>query len=91
MRHFTNGQGYARIRAEHYENYEDCLQAAAEDIAEEMNCGVWEVVAEWEDESTREWILAFFPDNEEEPEPLYGLTREDRTKAQEENEGVDTL
>jgi hypothetical protein len=48
------------LAAAAYEAHDDCLTAAAEDVAAEHGLEVWEVDAEWADDE-RQQIIATIP------------------------------
>lgn len=48
------------LRASDYEDEDDCLSAAASDVANEWNIASWQVTAEWADES-RQLIALTLP------------------------------
>jgi hypothetical protein len=52
-----------RIAAKKYQDFDDCLTAAAEDVAEERGLQGWDLNARWEDEQ-RDVILIDVPDEE---------------------------
>ena len=49
-----------RIPASKYESFDDCLSAAADDVAEERGLQGWELNARWEDDQ-RDIILIDVP------------------------------
>lgn len=55
----TAAATYTTIRkmTRDYEDYDDCLLAAAMDVASDLGVEEWRVEAEWEDEYDRSVIL----------------------------------
>lgn len=51
-----------RIPASRYEDHDDCLTAAADDVARERNLFGWRLGARWEDDQ-RDAILVDIPDH----------------------------
>lgn len=45
------------VPAKRYEDHDDSLTAAAEDVAEELGLEAWQVEAHWDDEQERENIV----------------------------------
>lgn len=50
-----------RLPARRYEDYDDCLTAAARDAAIEHECQGWDLHPRWEDEMSRDVILVDVP------------------------------
>lgn len=51
-----------KIAAAKYEDYDDCLQAAADDYAEAHDLAGWDLDPKWEDEQ-RNTIILTVPDH----------------------------
>lgn len=49
------------IAASRYADHDDCLSAAAEDIAEQRDLAGWDLSPRWDDEEQRERILLDLP------------------------------
>jgi hypothetical protein len=50
------------INARAYEDCDDCLTAAAQDVADDLGLETWQVTAEWDDEIERDWIIVHIPE-----------------------------
>ena len=53
----SKGDVVARLRAKNYEDHDDCLAAACEDVACDLGLETWQLVADWDDEQERRAIV----------------------------------
>jgi len=72
-----------RIESKQYEDHDNGLQAAADDVAEERGLEGWDLNPRWEDEDSREFILVDVPTSgvtDEQMEALRAMAVNDCTR-----------